>query len=233
MSDAVDQAVSQIDFSSLSDRKVYLDTTYLTQVAPIGFVNANYIIGSIRQQMTASQCLLQDSKGEADVIVEARVGTLGTDGHEITYGLPQSTALSTAATYFTNAPAVPVIPELSIGRSDAQSAVAKVVLFAYDRETRQPIWQSGIAKAESNNQNTWFLGAGPFQKGTIYEGVRFAGSRFDKKSNRPVESTDTKFSYFKSHNFEANKHREIDGAPLEPALVAEKPEEPGEEKTIQ
>ena len=89
ISEAVDSAISRIDFRALSGRKVYLDTTYLGQVKSVGFVNSHYIISSLRQQLTAARCLLQEDREAADIIVEARVGALGTDGHEVTYGVPQ------------------------------------------------------------------------------------------------------------------------------------------------
>lgn len=176
MSDAVDQAISQIDFHPLSGEKVFLDTLYLHSVKGIGFVNSEYIISSLRHQLTAAQCLIQDTRETADIIVEPRVGALGTDGHEVVYGIPQSGSITTAASILSNSP-LPTIPELSIGKSNAQSGIAKVIVFAYDRETRRPVWQSGIAKAESTSSNTWYLGAGPFQKGSIYEGMRFAGQK--------------------------------------------------------
>ena len=59
-----------------------------------------------------------------------------------------------------------------------KSAAAKVSVFAYDRETREPLWQSGIAQAGSSARDTWILGIGPIQYGTIYNGTRFAGKRF-------------------------------------------------------
>ncbi|MDE0936685.1 MAG: hypothetical protein OSA89_12270 [Mariniblastus sp.] len=176
MSDAVDQAISQIDFQSLRGQKVFLDTLYLHSVKGVGFVNSEYIISSLRQQLTASSCLIQDTRESADIIVEPRVGALGTDGHEVVYGIPQAGTLTSAASMFSNSP-LPALPELSFGKSNAQSGIAKVIVFAYDRESRTPIWQSGIAKAESTSSNTWYLGAGPFQKGTIYEGMRFAGQK--------------------------------------------------------
>ena len=176
MSDAVDQAISQIDFHSLRGQKVFLDTLYLHSVKGVGFVNSEYIISSLRQQLTAASCLIQDTREEADIIVEPRVGALGTDGHEVVYGIPQANSITSAASMFSNSP-LPALPELSLGKSNAQSGIAKVIVFAYDRETRNPIWQSGIAKAESTSSNTWYLGAGPFQKGTIYEGMRFAGQK--------------------------------------------------------
>lgn len=174
ISDAVDNAVAQIDFRVLNGQKVYIDTVYLRSVSGIGFVNSEYIISSLRQQLTAAHCLIQDSRESADVIVEPRVGALGTDGHEVVYGIPQSGSIANAAAALSSSP-IPPLPEISFGKSNAQTGIAKVIVFAYDRETREAIWQSGVAKAESTSRNTWYLGAGPFQKGSIHKGTRFAG----------------------------------------------------------
>ncbi len=179
ISDAVDDAVSQIDFSVLADRKVYLDSRYVASLRTNNFVDSNYVISSLRQQLTAAGAHIQDDREQAAVIVEPRVGALGTDGHEINYGLPKSGALTTAVTTLSSSP-VPAVPELSVAQIDAQTGVAKLVVFAYDRQSKEPIWQSGLAKAESTSRNTWILGAGPFQKGTIHEGVRFAGQTIEQ-----------------------------------------------------
>lgn len=179
ISNAIDEAVAQIDFSELTGTKVFLDTTYLKADKKAGFVNTNYVTSALRQQLTAAGCQLYDSRNDVDVIVEPRVGAMGTDGHKVTYGIPKTGGLSAAASALSGSP-VGAIPELSFAQSDAQSGIAKVVVFAYDRKTRQPVWQSGTAKAESNSTSTWVLGAGPFQKGTVYDSTRFAGRALNK-----------------------------------------------------
>jgi hypothetical protein len=179
ISDAVDKAVDRIDFSALNGTKVYLDSRYISSLKTNLFIDSNYVTSSLRQQLTASGALIQDDRKEAKLIVEPRVGALGADGHDVTYGVPQSGALSSAVSAVSGS-TIPVLPEISLGRTDAQAGVAKLVVFAYDRETREPVWQSGLAKAESTSSNTWILGAGPFQRGTIHEGVRFAGRKFDR-----------------------------------------------------
>ena len=181
ISDAVDSAINQIDFSHLSGQKVYLDTTYLKSIRGIGFVNSDYIISSLRQQLVAARCEVYDQADKADVIVEPRVGALGTDGHEINYGLSQAGQLTTAAAALSSTPVAPSIPEVSLGRLDAQQGIAKIMVFAYERESRRPVWQSGVARSESTSRSSWLLGAGPFQKGTIYDGTRFAGKRLGKE----------------------------------------------------
>lgn len=174
ISNAIDEAVAQIDFTQIGGNKVYLDTRYLKADKKSGLVNTNYVISSLRQQLTAANCQIHDSQDQADIIVEPRIGAMGTDGHKITYGIPKTGGLSAAASAFAGSP-IASIPEISLAQSDAQSGIAKIVVFAYQSTTRQPVWQSGTAKAESNSTSTWVLGAGPFQKGTVYESTRFAG----------------------------------------------------------
>lgn len=176
LSDAVDRAVARIDFTPLRGERVFLDTTYVRQVKGDGFVNADYIISSVRQQMVLAGCLLQDNREEADYIAEARVGALGSDGHDVTYGLAGSQGLSAAASLVSNS--LPIsLPEVSLARRMDDSAASKVAVFAYHRETREPVWQSGLSVARSSAESKWILGAGPFQSGSIYEGTRFAGDR--------------------------------------------------------
>lgn len=175
VSDAVDRAVASIDFRSLAGENVYFDTRYLVNVKGVGFVNSEYIVSSLRQQMVAADLRLKDKPEEADFVVEARVGTLGSDGNEIIYGIPANKGLSEASSVLPNAPALPAIPEISVARKESQLGAVKVAAFAYDRKTGGPIWQSGVARAKTTSQDVWLFGAGPFQRGSIHSGTNFAG----------------------------------------------------------
>jgi len=257
MSDAVDLAVSQIDFSALKAEKVYLDGTYLQSVKGLGFVNAPYIISSLRQQLTAADCMLQDNREDADVIVEARVGALGTDGHNVIYGVPKNNLLNSAANVLPNVPTIPAIPEMSVARIDAQTGIAKLLVFAYDSKTRRPVWQSGISRAESTSLNAWLMGAGPFQRGTVHEGeggIKFAGEKIDPKLDMKFDGADEEekrliekyqvkpIGYFEEYNFEEEEKvdevKKADPIPTEvesdedtdEAESEEKPDETAEEK---
>jgi hypothetical protein len=184
MSDAVDATVAKIDFSPLSGKKVFLDTSYTKMLkAPNNLLDTDYVISSIRQGMTAENVLLVDTKDEADLIAEARVGTMGLDGHNVTYGIPASSALSGAGAIA--GASIPAIPELSLGRREAKLGAAKVAVFAYVKKTHEPYWQSGIARSTSTSRDTWLLGIGPWQAGTIYEGTRFAGDRASRVWGMP------------------------------------------------
>ena len=181
MSDAVDRCIAHIDFSPLGDAKVFLDTQYLRSVKSGSVVNSDYIISSLRQQMLQAGCLLQDTRDEADIIVEARVGTLGQDAHDINYGLPANNTLQTAAELVGNTPPVPAMPDVSLAKKTEESAAAKIAVFAYHRESKHPVWQSGLSVARSTAKNKWVMGAGPFQSGEIYTGTHFAGERLKKR----------------------------------------------------
>ncbi len=176
-SDAVDRSIAAIDFRPLTGQKVFFDTKYLTNYKGIGFVNAEYVISSLRQQMFAAGCLLQEKLEDAEYVVEARVGTLGNDEHEIVYGIPANNGLASASAVVPNAPPLPSIPEISVARKHNQRAAAKVAAFAYHRETHAAVWQSGLSVARSSERDTWIMGAGPFEKGSIHDGWEFAGSR--------------------------------------------------------
>jgi len=187
LSDAVDRAVSRIDFLPLSGHSVFLDDRYVQTLRTqgVGFVNADYIVSSLRQQMLAAQCQLQDRADTADYVVEVRIGALGMDGHEVTYGIPPNSPLNSAVNVVPSSPNLPSIPEIALAKRNDQLAAAKVAVFAYDRETRTPVWQSGTSVALSDAKNVWVLGAGPFQRGSIYDGTRFAGSQLNLPLARP------------------------------------------------
>jgi hypothetical protein len=229
LSDAVDRAVSRIDFLPLSGHSVFLDDRYVQTLRSqgVGFVNADYIVSSLRQQMLAAQCQLQDRADTADFVVEVRIGALGMDGHEVTYGIPPNSPLNSAVSVVPNTPNLPSIPEIALAKRNDQLAAAKVAVFAYDRETRTPVWQSGTSVALSDAKNVWVLGAGPFQRGSIYNGTRFAGSKLniplansrgDLVGEAEPEDEVASVSYGEAYTFgDSQGHDEPDDEGLQPA----------------
>ncbi len=187
LSSAVDRSIAMIDFRPLAGQKVYLDTTYMQAGPPTSYVNMNYVISAMRQQIMASGCMLQEERDKADIVIEGRLGTLGADDHRVTYGIPENNGLSTAASIVARTPA-PSVPEVAIARRDAREGAAKVAAFAYDRVTRTPVWQSGISQSIATSRNTWVLGIGPFQGGSIREGTHLAKGQSKSGRTRPGAS---------------------------------------------
>jgi len=169
ISDAVDRAVSQIDFSVLEGRNVYLDARFI-----FGSVDDRYIISTLRQHMLASGCVLKEKLEEADFVAEVRTGAVGTNRNDLLFGSPATQLPAMGA-------AMPVggaIPEISIFKRTSQQGVCKIAVFAYDRASGQPIWQSGSRRVNSKSRDLWVLGAGPFQSGSIYDGTKLSGEKF-------------------------------------------------------
>ncbi len=195
LSDSVDRAIDQLDLSPLAGRTVFLDTAYMqTFKGNNVFINSDYIISALRQKLTTTGCRLELNRTEASYILEARVGALGTDTMEVTYGIPSSNGLGVAASALGGVPAVPAIPEISIGKRNNLMGVSKIVVFAYHRDTGIPVWQSGAAVSRSDAKDSWFLGVGPLTRGSVYKGVTLAGNKvylpFAKpESNQPKPLT--------------------------------------------
>lgn len=158
ISDAVDRAVQAIDFQPLRGQTVYLDDSKLAEV-----VDKNYLISTLRQHLLASGCTLRDKREEADFVVEARAGAVGTDRNDLLFGIPATNVPQIVAM-----PGVPTaIPEVPLAKRLDQRGVAKISMFAYHRESGRPVWQSGFASRESSSNDVWLFGAGPFQYGSI------------------------------------------------------------------
>jgi hypothetical protein len=233
MSDAVDSTISKMDFSPLSGQKIFLDSQYVVGAGkvipgvamPVNLVNSDYVISGLRQQITAAGGMLVDTKDESDIICEARCGALGTDGHSMIYGLPANNVLSSASSVLPGSPSLPTIPEISVAKREMKSAAAKVAVFAYDRVTREPLWQSGISQAGSSARDTWILGVGPLQYGSIYSGTRFAGKRLRgsnfSESQPRIAMQPHDVDHRKNHLF-ANK---LNGKQIGTIVEVEKPQE--------
>ncbi len=179
ISTAVDRAIDNMNFKPLAGKDVYFDATYLE-----GIVDKNYVVSSLRQHMLAQGVTLVPDKESATYVVEARAGAVGTNHHDVLLGIP---ALSVpGASMIPGAPTA--IPEIPFAKTTDQKGIAKIAAFAYNQDTGQPIWQSGVFPVVSNAKDTWILGTGPFQRGSIYDGTRFAGSRLlfsRKKKEEP------------------------------------------------
>jgi len=168
ISDAIDRAVQQIDFHQLAGADVYFDDSYLSTA-----VDQDYVISSLRQHLLASGCVLKEKREDARYVVEARAGAIGTDRHDLLYGLP-ATNLPTLVPI----PGVPTaLPEIAVVKRTDQLGVAKLAVFAYDRTTGESVWQSGVSSTNSAAKDFWVLGMGPIQRGTIYDGTAFAGQK--------------------------------------------------------
>jgi len=142
---SVDAVARCIDFGQLSDRSVYLDAPSLDGIG------GGYLVYRIREEMALSGVRLANSREEAEVIVEAGLAAYGTDSHNSIFGITETDQL----------------PEINLCVRDTQYGVAKLSMFAVERETGAIIWYSGPMRADGWQRMRKSLGVGPIIDGTI------------------------------------------------------------------
>lgn len=151
---SIDEAVGCLNFSVLQGHRVFLDTQYLTEVAYKG-----YLTSALRQRLVATGCRIAADKESADVVLEARAGSVATMRNDSLVGFPQ-TILPTVV------PGVPsAIPEIALMKKTVQTGVVQISVFAYRVDTGAGIWQSGAKQRRTRLENRWYFGAGPYQSG--------------------------------------------------------------------
>ncbi|QDT18167.1 DUF6655 family protein [Alienimonas californiensis] len=166
VSDAIDRSISKIDLRPLAGKNVFVDSQYLD------CVDKGYLISSIRHRVMTSGARLAAKAEEADVIAELRSGGVGTDRQQSYIGTPNISLPGIA----------PVeIPEVKLWTRDRQMATAKIGLALYDAKTRQPLGSGGMSLARSDDNNTYLMGIGPWQNGTVKESISVG-----ERTGRPI-----------------------------------------------
>jgi len=85
ISNAVGQALSKVDFSPFRGKKVFLEEKYLD------CVDKNYVTASDRHRVIRQDATLAQKADEAEVVIELRSGSVGTDSSESFLGVPEIT----------------------------------------------------------------------------------------------------------------------------------------------
>ncbi len=180
ISNAIDRAVGEINFTPLSEKKVFLKSDAVTEAT-----DNKYLVMALRQHVAASGAVLCDYREDADYIVEIRAGAIGTDRDDMLVGIPAFTMPSIPGLEYSAA----TIPEIPFIKRTRQRGVAKIAAFAYNRHTGRPLWASGNNEGDSTARNLWIAGTGPLTQGSIYTEATFAG---DNLPDWVADNIDTK-----------------------------------------
>ncbi|MGE3315035.1 MAG: DUF6655 family protein [Planctomycetaceae bacterium] len=155
ISNSVDQALDKVDFQAFSGQKVLVEEKY------IDCVDKPYVIGSVRHRIARAGGRLVAKPEEADVVVEVRSGGVGTDTSDAFVGIPEIAL-----------PGMVTLPEVRLVQRLHQSGTAKIALVAYDAKTMQLLGEGGVSLAQSNDNNWFVFGVGPYQNGSIKSEIR-------------------------------------------------------------
>ena len=150
ISNAVDQSLNKTDFTPLAGSRVFVEEKYLD------CVDKGYIIASIHHKLLQANASLAPKPEDADVVMEVRSGSVGTDTSNSYLGMPGITV-----------PGMLSLPDIKLISRESQQAVAKIGLVVYDVKAKQKVGEGGLSMARSDESNTYFMGFGPHQSGTL------------------------------------------------------------------
>jgi len=151
ISAAIDRAMSTVQFSDFSGRKVFVEEKYLEGV------DKGYLVGSIRHRILQAGGILAPTADAADLVLEVRSGGIGTDTQESFVGIPGL-----------GIPGVPIeLPEVKFAERSTQMGTAKLGFVCYDAQTGAPVGTGGNSSALTHNNETFVLGMGPLREGSV------------------------------------------------------------------
>ncbi len=150
VSNAVDQSLDKVNFSSFNGAAVFLDEKY------VDCVDKSYVVSSVRHRLLTNGARLVDAADKSDVVVELRAGAVGTTSAESYVGIPEIVL-----------PGMLTLPEVRFFEKKSQSGTAKLGLVAYNPKTGAGLGLGGMSLAKSDDNNWSVAGVGPFQNGSI------------------------------------------------------------------
>jgi hypothetical protein len=155
VSNAIDQSLSKVDFTPFQGSRVFVDDKYLD------CVDKGYLVGSVRHRAMANGAVVVNKIEDADVVMELRSGVIGTDMADSFLGTPEIVL-----------PGMLTIPEVRLVNRTRQSAMAKIGLVAYDPKSMAVLGQGGVSSSQSEDNNWFVMGVGPWQSGSVRDEVR-------------------------------------------------------------
>ena len=163
LSEAATEAIEQLSAASLRDRRVFVDSTYLTGVnVPTG--EHAFMLGELRARMLGAGVRLVSAREQAEIVLEVRSGGLGIDRIEYLLGIP-ALYLPSAGVEVGDVPLA--TPELAIIKSTKQRGYASVAFVAYWSDTGELVASSGPFIGRTFRDDFWFFGVGPRTLGDI------------------------------------------------------------------
>lgn len=151
LSTAIDRSLSNVSFEQLRSQKVFIDDKYLDSV------DKGYLMGTLRHRSLAAGAVLASSAADADIVIEARSGGIGTDTEESFIGIPSVGVPGMAIS----------IPDIKLVQRNTQLGTAKIGLIAYDPKTGAAVGLGGQSTALTKNDDMYVFGVGPIRSGEV------------------------------------------------------------------
>jgi hypothetical protein len=147
VSAAVDRAASQLDFSLLAGRKIFIDANLVNRV------DKEFVVSSVRFWAFQRGCIVEQTIGDCQYVVELGAGSVGLDRNDYLLGIPATQLPGT----FGGAS----LPEAAIYKSVRQMGICRLSFTVYRRDNSEFVYSSGPMYGYSDQKSWWLFGAGP------------------------------------------------------------------------
>ncbi len=161
MNVATTEAVSKLSAAPLRDRKVYIDTTYLTASTQPSD-DQQFMVGELRSKLLLSGVRLARTREQAEIVMEVRSQGISNNHLEFLIGVPSSSIGS----LFTNG-VTAVTPEIAIVKRTTQLGFSSVAFIAYWADSGEVVASSGPFVGRTHREDWWFFGFGPQTSGDV------------------------------------------------------------------
>ncbi len=162
-----DDALGRVDFRPMADKRVFVDSQFLSQV-----VDKDYVVSSIYRAMGEQGVLMETNKDKAQIILEPMFGAYGTDMRDAQVGLP-SMALSPSLLTGAALAGTSSGNSMNVSQTNREDAVVKAILYAYDGKSGRLVWESGWLLNAQGVRDHFFMGAGPYRMSSRGEVERY------------------------------------------------------------
>jgi len=158
---ATKRAVDQVSATVLRDRKVFIETRYLS-AATQPTDQQQYMVGELRAKLLLAGVRLTEQRKDAEIVLELRSQGISVDHTENLFGLPSSSV----GGVFTGGVAA-ITPEVAIVKTTFQDGFSSIAYIAYWADTGEVVAASGPFVGRTNRDDYWFFGVGPRTIGNI------------------------------------------------------------------
>ncbi len=161
-SQAVAEAVRQLNIEPMRDRRVFVDAGYLSST------DRQFLLAEVRAHMLEQGVRVTDERAEAEVVAEVRTAGLGIDRSDMLVGIP---SLVVPATAGQDGPVGAITevatPELSLFKNIRQRGFASVAIVAYWTDNGEMAASTGPFIGQTFRTDWWILGLGHQIRGDI------------------------------------------------------------------
>lgn len=174
LSQAITQAIARLNVESLRDRKVWLETAYLTGAETV-IVNGEvrqhvftspeqaFAAGEFREKLLMAGARLMHDRKDCDIVVELRAGGISIDRLDNLIGIP-AVAVSKSA----GLGDIPLMtPEIALAKNTRQRGFAGLAFVAFRNDTGEYVTSSGPYIGRTLREDFWVFGIGPRTVGNI------------------------------------------------------------------